>query len=137
MVTSLAQFIGDWSLTRQIEDRASGQPARFDGQARFDPVPDGLHYVETGVLRVADQQLTATRHYRWRSDGPDIAVSFDDGRPFHRIALGQPTPTDHHDCAPDTYRVAYDFSAFPDWTATWTVTGPRKDYTAITRYLRA
>jgi hypothetical protein len=64
-------------------------------------------------------------------------VLFEDGRFFHRFDAEDPLPGASHACAPDAYRVRYDFRAWPRWEAAWRVSGPRKDYAMVTRYSRA
>ena len=41
-----------------------------------------------------------------------------------------------HWCDPDMYRVGYDFSAWPEFAATWEVAGPKKAYRMVSRYRR-
>ena len=79
--------------------------------------------------------MQATRRYLWRDGGAGtIDVLFEDGRFFHRFDAEDPAPGASHDCAPDSYRVRYDFRAWPRWQAEWRVTGPRKDYAMVSRY---
>ncbi|KNG95384.1 DUF6314 family protein [Pseudaestuariivita atlantica] len=126
----LADFEGRWSLTRRIDDRRAGQEATFDGTAVFAPDGTGLTLTETGWLQPATgPRLQGSRRYLWREG---IEVFFEDGRPFHRFTPAAPAAL--HDCPPDTYRVTYDFTRWPRWTATWEVTGPRKDYTMVSAY---
>ncbi|MDD9715316.1 DUF6314 family protein [Dinoroseobacter sp. PD6] len=133
---SLAEFTGCWSLSREIADRLGGS-GRFDGAAVFSPSPDGLLYEEEGSLTLArGGAFAAQRSYDWRDEGGTVAVHFADGAFFHRFALSE-RPEAAHFCAPDQYDVAYDFSAWPDWTSRWTVRGPRKDYEMTSRYRRA
>lgn len=132
----LAAFEGRWQAERTITDRQSGQVIRFAGTVTFRPDPDGLIWDEDGALILPGQTpIRATRRYLWRAEGDGIAVFFDDGRPFHLIGPGV-APAAHHDCPPDSYDVAYDFSGWPVWTARWQVTGPRKDYTSETEFRR-
>ncbi len=113
------------------------KPATTARPRPSDPSGEGLAYSEAGLLKVADRPpLSATRHYRWRTNGPLIAVEFVDGRPFHEFDPAKDHPTASHDCAPDLYRVRYDFTRWPDWQVTWDVRGPRKDYTSVSRYSR-
>lgn len=135
--TVLTEFAGTWSLERTIMDRSGGPDGRFEGSAQFLPTEDGLAYEESGHLRLGKAApFYATRRYLWRADGSSILTFFDDGRPFHRIALGGTQSRDLHDCPPDTYRVFYDFSRWPAWQARWDVIGPRKDYLMATTYRR-
>ena len=41
-----------------------------------------------------------------------------------------------HPCGADLYRVEYDFSRWPEWSAVWDVSGPRKNYTMESRFRR-
>ncbi len=102
----------------------------------FEPTDDDAYlYSETGQLSYGGgQPLVATRQYLWRSEAGRLVVHHSDGRAFH--SFDPAAPEAHHICTPDDYRVRYDFSGWPDWQAEWTVSGPRKDYTMISRYSR-
>ncbi|WP_240611000.1 DUF6314 family protein [Oceaniglobus ichthyenteri] len=131
----LADFIGLWRIERDIEDRRAGNTARFKGQVRFEPGDSGLIYDETGQLYMPGQgAITATRRYFWRQQEGEIAVSFEDGRAFHRFDPGAVQPTATHVCPPDTYRLSYDFAAWPVWYLRHDVTGPRKSYSMRSCY---
>lgn len=133
----LAAFAGHWELHRTIEDARAGSTAHFDGQAVLTQGQGGLIYEESGTLILPGQPpMSATRRYLWQAAGADIALFFDDGRPFHAIGPGA-QPDDHHDCPPDAYDVRYDFRYWPVWTARWGVSGPRKDYVSVTEYRQA
>lgn len=131
-------FAGCWQLARVISDRQIGQAGRFDGQAVLSPRgPDGLDYVETGLLRLGDgPALTATRRYVWDFQSEFVLVSFDDGRPFHSFQAGVSGAGTDHLCGADMYRVTYGFADWPVWTAVWQVEGPRKDYNLESLYWR-
>ncbi|MCH2163530.1 MAG: DUF6314 family protein [Marinovum sp.] len=134
----LDDFLGFWQITREIVDRASHQIGCFDGTAMFASDLRGLVYREDGILTLgAVASMRATRCYVWQTDGPSIAVFFDDGRAFHTFSLNQALPMASHFCAPDTYEVTYDFSRWPNWSSNWKVTGPRKDYSMRSHYIRA
>lgn len=137
MPDRLASFEGRWRVARNVTDHADGPDARFEGEAVFLADGQGLTYEETGKLTLAGlRPVVATRAYLWRDAGPGrIAILFPDGRPFHAFALA-PAAEDAHFCDPDRYCVAYDFARWPDWSATWQVTGPRKNYTLVSRYAR-
>lgn len=131
----LADFEGGWSIARHIEDHRSGQSGHFNGTALFRPVPDGLVYHETGLLTLGHAvPLRATRDYMWRWSAGRIHVYYADGRPFHDFDPADPVA--HHSCAPDDYRVRYDFSGWSHWTVDWRVTGPRKDYGSRSTFSR-
>jgi hypothetical protein len=132
----LQEFARAWKLTRRIVDALSGQTGHFVGTAEFRADADGLVYHEAGEMRLGSgPALWAERSYLWRQGARGIEVYFDDGRFFHRIEP-QPCPEADHWCDPDSYRVAYDFSGWPNWSARWTVVGPRKNYEMISDYRR-
>ena len=132
----LRSFLGAWTLERSIADARAGRTGTLAGEARFTPAPGGLAYAEAGTLTFpGSPPMQATRRYLWREGGAGaIDVLFEDGRFFHSFDPDAPAPAALHDCAPDTYRVRYDFTAWPDWQAEWRVTGPDKDYTMLSRY---
>lgn len=133
---ALADFAGTWHIDRRIDDQL-GPPGWFTGTARFEPVAGHFAYHEQGLLHLGDgPAFAAERRYFWRADGEEIAVDFADGRPFHRFDPSHPVVTAEHDCAPDFYRVSYDFADWPAWQAEWQVRGPRKNYGMVSAYRR-
>lgn len=136
--TQLTDFEGVWSIWRRIEDTLGAQSGTFQGSANIAPDGENHVYGERGTLTLeTGATFTSERRYIWRAAGPGrISAFFDDGRAFHEIALDGRTDATHL-CPPDTYRVSYDFAAWPIWRATWQVTGPRKDYRMTATYQRA
>ena len=132
---SLWALEGRWTLTRQIR-HGDGRLDRLTGQAMFARSGRQLVLTETGVLNVGDQTLEARQTYIWTEAVGRIDVYFHDQRPFHSVTLGDPAPQTEHLCAPDRYHVAYDFADWPQWSATWRVEGPRKDYEMVSTYVR-
>jgi len=133
----LGRLEGRWSLAREIDDRLSGLPARFEGEAVFERRGGGLRYRETGLLHVSGQAaMRAERGHEWRALGGWVEVLFEDGRAFHRFAAADRAVA-RHDCAPDVYEVRYDFAQAHEWQAVWHVSGPRKAYRMLSRYARA
>ncbi len=133
----LADFSGQWALSRQVE-LAGGAWARFEGRAAFVPAgPGRLAYREEGLLSPpgAVAPLRAERSYLWCAEGDEIAVFFDDGRPFHRFCAARPEAS--HWCDPDQYDVRYDFTLWPEWHSAWQVRGPRKEYRLTSQFRRA
>lgn len=133
----ISDFAGRWRIDRQIVDRKANRRLALAGSVDFVPDDTGLICEERGMLDPGDGSaaLEAVRRYLWRPAGPGrIGVRFEDGRPFHHFEL-QPRAEALHRCPPDLYRAVYDFSAWPEWSVTWAVTGPRKDYESSTRYL--
>ena len=129
----ISDFEGHWRVTRAIT-HADGTVATFSGEAAFEPDPQGgLDYTEDGMLSLpTGQSMRATRRYLWADD---LSVFFDDGRPFHQVP--REGGAAEHYCAPDTYRVTYDFANWPEWQAIWDVTGPKKAYRMVSNYAPA
>ena len=133
--SGVGAFAGRWSIEREIV-HFDGLNGRLTGTATIAPSGPGLYtYDETGTLTLGDAEpLHATRRYLWRTAEQAIDVSFADGSPFHRIALGAFRPETVHLCPPDRYAVTYDFTRWPLWTSRWRVEGPRKDYVMTSAY---
>lgn len=131
----LAALSGKWQVTRVIR-HTNDTTARFTGTAEWSPDGSGLRCDEIGLLTIGDMApVTGNRTTLWQVQNDRLSISFADGRPFHAIGAG-PRPGATHDCAPDTYCLTYDFTLWPHWSVRWHVTGPRKDYRALTRYVR-
>ena len=136
-VPELADFAGTWRLERRIEDTLASQTWAFAGQARFEPLADGLDYLETGTLSgPGGHSMQAERRYVWRSGTAGLDVYFAGGGFFHHIPAGEISPEAAHPCGADLYRVRYDFGDWPRWDAVWRVHGPRKDYMLHSSYSR-
>ncbi|WP_417264215.1 DUF6314 family protein [Celeribacter sp.] len=139
MMIRLQDFAGRWSMAREIEDFRADARSELTGTCDF--VPDGeggFRQEERGFLHLPgrDKPLQAERRYLWRAVAQEITVFFDDGRFFHSFDPNASAPEADHACDPDSYQVRYEFSDWPNWTANWRVTGPRKDYRFQTRYWR-
>lgn len=133
----LRDFEGTWRLSRRITDRRVGQTGHAVGRVVLERDGSGLSYHESVTLHLPGQlPIEGTRCYRWHACDDGIAVAFDDGRPFHTIALDRSRPEADHWCDPDEYDVVYDFVDWPVWTVTWEVQGPRKDYRMETLFAR-
>lgn len=132
-------FAGLWRLERRIDDRLAGQVIAARGTARL--VADGaggLVYDEEVLLKLPGRApVPGHRRYLWQKNGEGFDVRFADGRFFHRIDLSATAPACRHDCAPDLYKGRHDFAAWPVWSVSWRVRGPRKDYRMQTTYRRA
>jgi hypothetical protein len=128
MTRMLNDFAGSWTIKRDIDDRLGGS-GRFEGQALLEPYKGGLRYAEKGTLTLnTGASMRAERIYHWQQDGRLIAVTFEDGRAFHRFDPSLGGAGDRHYCDPDIYDVIYAFEDWPTWSSHWTVKGPRKDY---------
>jgi len=132
---SIADFAQAWRVSRRIDDHLAGQAGHFSGIARISKQGKEFVYQEDGVLQTGQGAgLKASRRYLWEADGGGILIRFEDGRYFHHLPLGSAGGEARHDCAPDVYKVRYDFAGWPRWRAVWSVTGPRKNYVMTTDY---
>ena len=124
---SLDDFMGhSWDITRKIFDRQQDQTVRFKGQCR---IAGGWYHEDGQLILHHSRQLVSSRRYRWHpGEAGGVDVFFEDNRFFHHIDLTHSAPVAHHLCPPDDYHVAYDFAPWPDWSARWQVSGPRKTY---------
>ncbi|GIT90419.1 hypothetical protein JANAI62_00990 [Jannaschia pagri] len=131
----LAALLGTWSVVRVLRP-VGGDWIRFQGTAVWTREGSALRSVEVGQMQQGGAGFEARRETLWQVRGDGVEVRFGDGRPFHWIGPGA-RATCQHDCPPDDYQLAYDFGQWPRWSMRWRVRGPRKDYTALTRYGRA
>ncbi|MEP5151847.1 DUF6314 family protein [Planktotalea sp.] len=131
-----SDFLGRWSIDRSITEAHAPNPARFVGSATITEGPVVWVFAEEGTLSLAQgSTMKAERKYLWKSVGNGFDVFFADERFFHRFDLTAQAQASHW-CDPDQYDVAYDFSAWPVWSSTWNVAGPRKDYVMQSSFLR-
>ncbi len=123
-------LLGSWDLSRTIEDRLGDLGGVVEGRLELTETgPDRLRWEEratwhrpTGDVAVRRGLWVVRRAAGWW-------VLFEDGREFHPWAPGSEVV---HDCRPDTYRGTVTGSP-TDWSVTWEVTGPAKDYLMLTR----
>ncbi|MFJ6356340.1 DUF6314 family protein [Pseudarthrobacter oxydans] len=134
-----AASAGQWTVQRDLLDRADGTRGTFSGVVHFIPTDDGgLAFREEGTMRWPSFTGPASREYLLRPAGsPDaLDVFFPDGRPFHRMSFTPESNLDRHWCDPDTYRVAYVYGGLDRFSYTWDVQGPRKDLLLTSHLVR-
>ncbi len=137
-VNMLKEFLqGEWWLLRDIDDRRLGKAGRFEGEALFAPLAEGLLYDEAGRMRFGDHEGPAARRYRYDFPAPQrAAVSFAEGGFFHDLDLTTGTWSTEHRCGADHYRGEFRVEGPACWSADWRVTGPRKNLRLRTRFRR-
>ncbi|MDN3273753.1 DUF6314 family protein [Frankia sp. RB7] len=137
VVTRLA---GAWSFDRVIEGQGS-----MKGLATFTPLDaECLAYREQGRLKLLNgTELEAEREYLFRKRDRGFEVFFKETPPrlFHAIELaasddGALNGSGDHLCNLDHYRSTYTFLTDGGLVVRHAVSGPRKDYTMITAYMR-
>jgi hypothetical protein len=111
---------------------------RLTGTARFAALDDALLFEERGVMALGSYLGEAIRRYVFRFTDTDTAlVSFEDGRPFHRLTLRNGRAQVRHDCEPDLYEGRYRLLGPDQWLLSWRITGPRKRQLITSRYRRS
>jgi hypothetical protein len=123
----LAALEGRWRVLRAIR-HADGARARFRGTAEWSPHGPGLRCEERGRLTQGGAAMEARRVTLWAVEEGRLALRFADGRFFCTVEEAWT----RHDCAPDTYLVRHGFARWPIWSVRWRVSGPRKDWRALT-----
>ncbi|MHA7261920.1 DUF6314 family protein [Arthrobacter sp. TMN-37] len=145
-------LLGTWRVRRGLLNRADATRGTFTGTVTFLPVPDGgpgLRWREEGTVHWPGSRSPAgrpvpaftgpaSRQYLIVPGGPSgpWEVLFEDGRPFHHLALAGGSWTDEHWCSPDTYRVRYEALSEDRLDYEWDVTGPAKDQLLTTELTR-
>jgi hypothetical protein len=134
-----AASAGQWTVQRDLLDRAEGTRGTFSGVVHFVPADDGgLAFREEGTMRWPSFTGPASREYLLRTTtSPDaLDVFFPDGRPFHRMSFAPESNLDNHWCDPDTYLVTYVYEGGDGFSYTWDVQGPRKDLLLTSHLVR-
>ena len=137
-VSDLLAFLsGPWRIARRIHDTRQELVGRLTGWGNFAPVPQGLLYDESGLLRFGAYQGEAARRYFFAFDRPSVAhVHQADGSLFHLLDLSCGKDDIRHQCAEDQYRGRYRVLDRDALSVSWDVTGPRKRYRMATSYTR-
>jgi hypothetical protein len=128
-------LLGEWRLSRVIDDRLAGEQSLVSGMLSLTAVsPDRIRWAEQGHWHQPAGDVAVCRGL-WlvRDEGSQgWWVRFEDERDFHPWLPGEAVV---HPCAPDTYRGVVDGT--PErWTVEWEVTGPAKDYSMSTELTR-
>ncbi|WP_152365011.1 DUF6314 family protein [Microlunatus speluncae] len=134
--TDPAWLLGRWSFDRAIDDRRNGIQGRVTGEMIFVAEPDRIRWQETGTLTWGETRTPVTRTLYLVEQAGDRIVTFADGRHFHDWRPGVAV---RHPCGDDHYAGVIDIApGDPELLIiTWDVTGPGKDYTAVTRMTRS
>jgi hypothetical protein len=138
-VTDLEGYFGGrWVLDREIFDDSGARIGSFAGSATFTTEDVGLVYHEEGILELGRHRAPAHRTLHYRITGPgQAAVHFDYGDFFHELDLREGCWRTSHPCRDDLYRGEYRVLEPDRWQQEWTVAGPTKNHTLITRFVRA
>ena len=130
-MTLMEWLTGDWSVDRDINHGRGS----FHGRASFTPQPDGtLRWHETGELSLDGSTVPTYRTLTIDAGGQ---VRFDDGRPFHQLALVGGACDAFHPCGPDEHTGHYKVVDHDTLVVTWRIRGLGRDDTITSRYTRA
>lgn len=124
--TAPPDLLGTWSLTRSIEDRASGERLHVTGSTELSLQEDGrVAWSETGTMVRGDgSRIPVSRELLVEERAEGWMVLFADGREFHPWAPGTQVV---HPCGSDLYDGLIDVPGNGSWHVTWHVRGPQKD----------
>lgn len=133
--TDLREWLpGDWAVERTFNEHD-----RFEGTATFSPLAEGgLRWREHGEVALGDHRGPASRELTLEPAGAagTWQVLFDDGRPFHPLDLSDGRCSVRHDCGDDVYLGEYAVSGPGTLTVTWEVSGPGRQDTIRSVYVR-
>jgi hypothetical protein len=143
VVEVLRQLEGVWVIRREIPS----ENASFDGRATFTLLTEGTYlYCEEGRLALENgSNIEAYRSYLYRAQNGLLLIDFNDGpnkgERFLNLKLEKTCDQilhakGLHYCKDDIYEVQYLIDLPLGFTTTTSAIGPRKDYTAHSKYLR-
>jgi hypothetical protein len=134
-------LIGDWQLLRTINQ--ADQLFTAKGTTSFTKVDDSkLLYQEECTLCMPDSKLIMTREYfyLYNKDKDQIEKYFSqDQKQTYLFYVIDKNHEGSHLCVKDTYKAKYSFEKLDksnEFTLTYHVKGPTKNYTSITTYTR-
>jgi Family of unknown function (DUF6314) len=145
---------GHWQIERVLVDHRTGTRGQFTGSAAILPATAETpltstggpaaspgrreaSYTEQGELRFGPHTGPAQRilGFQARPDGT-VQVRFADGRPFYVLDLRRGHCQAEHPCRADRYRLTHVVHSMDLIEERWSVSGPDKDYHAVTRLHR-
>jgi hypothetical protein len=142
---TLGFLLGRWDLSRSYTDHRGGTRGSFEGQAVVAMTgtaaaagPPRARYEETGELRLGSHQGPAHRglEYARQADGT-LMLYRAGGQPFVELDLTSGAWHASHLCGEDHYEISTVVESPDVVREYWRVTGPAKDYSAVTTMRRA
>ncbi|MEO9275162.1 DUF6314 family protein [Marinomonas sp. 5E14-1] len=140
----LSYFVGSWKVQRAISGFGE-----ITGQATFqvnDEHEQCLDFQEAMVLsniqnKSQDQKPNAFRTYQYRMTDEGFDIFFSDGATkgdlFLSFAFTQAsTLKSHHLCIKDHYDAKFEFLSDRQFQLSFSVVGPKKDYSILTTFTR-
>jgi len=129
-----SDIIGEWEITRNIEDKLNQKKFELEGLGNFTDNDELYHYSEVGLLKSDSFHSKAHQDYIWIIKPKGWKINFSDGSYFHDLELVNSEQRVYHECGNDVYRGEFLLSLPNDFKVTWNVSGPRKDYISHTYY---
>jgi hypothetical protein len=142
---TLAFLLGTWDLERVIEDYRSETNGVFLGGATLVQSEaetassrcEQARYRESGELRFGTQVTRASRTLIYeRLPDASVMLHFADGKPFVDLNLESGEWRGLHHCVDDLYELTTTVRSASVVEERWRVTGPNKDYLAVTTLTR-
>ncbi|REG82434.1 DUF6314 family protein [Marinomonas pollencensis] len=136
----LSYFLGDWKVERTISGFGD-----VSGEAHFHRHADNeqwLDFQEAMVLPGSEaHKPNAFRRYTYRMTEAGFDIYFSDGATdgalFLSFAFTQASLlTSHHLCIKDHYNAKFEFLSEQEFVLSFTVEGPKKDYSIHTRFIK-
>jgi len=149
IIKTFGLMAGSWNLYRTITS-PKFQPMTGSGKAIFEKYQKdapSLLYKEELTLHLPSESINASKDYIFRLIDNQISVFFNENpeRFFYTLKFDDDHPTadrlfqqagGEHLCGNDNYRASYSFFDDNTFELTYQVSGPKKDYTTITKYNR-
>ena len=139
--TIFSSLIGKWQLLRTINQ--TDQVFTAKGTSSFTKVDDStLFYQEECTLFMPDSKLIMTREYfyLYNKEKNQIEKYFSHNqKQSYLFYIVNTEYRGSHLCVKDMYKAKYSFEKLDkssEFTLTYQVTGPTKNYTSITTYTR-
>ncbi|HMO02752.1 MAG TPA: DUF6314 family protein [Oligoflexia bacterium] len=138
-------LIGEWQLSRNISGNI--YPMELLGRASFKNCGDYLFYREEfKVPTPIGEILNGTREYQYYFNNDQLAIYFSSMGVRGGLFLSLKLSTNNgingtkgsgvHHCGSDRYDAEFNFLTYDNFKITYKVSGPKKDYTMITKYKR-
>lgn len=125
--------MGSWSIFRHF-----GAQGLAVGQAAFTLLtPSLLAYREDLEVHIPGFSEAVYQEYLYVFEEGCVYKKFKDNRLFYRLEVSNAEATGAHLCGEDHYQAHYSFLGQNNFTLTYRVKGPRKDYEILTEFTRA
>lgn len=140
---------GTWLITRILQSKKPGLPSgKVTGFAKFNPLDKNtLHYVEQGKFETEQNESFEVKRENIYSyeEGSDSISKYNSengkkGSLLFKLTTNESKAEGVHLCGNDRYEVFFHFVGaenFKEFSLTYEVTGPEKDYTSKTIFERS